>query len=99
MNSAQELNDALTEVATSTWKKRGAQFGQRQKLSDIDTSDTSLDLPTRFTSVTEFITSHSIIEAGGYNGRMISCSLWVNPIKKNGQPGSAIRLTAITLYK
>jgi hypothetical protein len=98
IDAAKDLHSKLNEVALSVWKGRGAKFGERQKLSEIDTTGTTLSLPVKFTPETEFITFGSDIEAGGYNGRTISCPLWVKPIKKNGEPGSAIRLTAITLY-
>jgi hypothetical protein len=98
IDAAKDLYSRLNDVALSVWKGRGAKFGEKQTLSEIDIQGATLSLPVKFTPETEFITFGAEIEAGGYSGRTISCPLWVKPIKKNGEPGSAIRLTAISLY-
>lgn len=96
--AAQKLRLELARVAEKFWEERGAQIGKEQGLGDINTSDCTMTLPKKFTEQTRFITEDAVIEFGGYDGRTISCTLWVRPLKRDGQPGAPVRLTSLTLY-
>lgn len=96
-SDVESLKAELFKIAKDFWAKKGAKFGERQKISEIDVSANLL--PRSFDETTEFVTKHAVIEPGAGNGHDIGCSLWISKIKKDGSEASEIRLATIILSK
>ena len=85
-----ELRDGLEAVGKKFWASRGAKYGKRQKVKDIDLPKDGPSIPSKFTEDTEFITEG--IRFSGEMGK-INCELWIKTFKKDGSEGNPIRLS------
>ncbi len=98
-----QLSNTIDQIAIDFWSQRGAKFGEMQTIADINTKEIQcVDFPTRIKPESVFKTLKAEMEPAraGFSGdTIIKCTLWIEPIKKDGTIGQPIRLTWIDINK
>jgi hypothetical protein len=95
----EKLEKTIIDNARDYWQKRGARFGEKQRVKDFDKDFLvgCRSIPFALED-NEFITHDVRIVTGGFSGKKICCALRVLPILKNGQPGKPITIQEEYLF-